>query len=59
MVYNTCISGFLDFVHHLVFKETQKNTLFWKLMETHPISKTLCAFVFFRIPNNGHSPKTQ
>jgi hypothetical protein len=27
-------------------------------METNPISETLC-FLFFRIPDDDHSPKTQ
>jgi hypothetical protein len=28
-------------------------------METDPISKTLCPFMFFRILGNGRSPKPQ
>jgi hypothetical protein len=28
-------------------------------METDAASKILCSLVFFRIPNNGQSPKTQ
>jgi hypothetical protein len=29
------------------------------MMETDPVSETLCSVVWFRMPVDGHSPKTQ
>jgi hypothetical protein len=36
-----------------------KNTKEHNVSEIDPVAETLCSFVFFRIPKDGQSPKTQ